>query len=366
MKRIGIDAHMLGDNSGGNERYYENILKNMDVPEECRIFIFMKPGIDTAGLEKKYKVIRFKSHNSFVRNFIELPILAKKLKLDILHTQYFIPFACPCDTYCTIHDICFEHFKDIFTKKEYIRQKLLIPYAAKHSKKVFTVSEYSKKDIADHYKIPEENIIVTYNAVGKEFRKLNDKELDLPGLRTKFGISADRYLLSVCNLQPRKNLVRLIKAFISMKQEQGGAEQLVIVGKKAWMYNDIISEAMQDSKDIIFTDYVSNDDLIRLYNGAHCFVYPSFFEGFGIPPLEAMACGTPVAVSNATSLPEVVGDAGIYFDPFSVEEIKGGLKKILRDDGLRAKLINKGYERINKYNWEESADIVAKSYVLQE
>ena len=190
--------------------------------------------------------------------------------------------------------------------------------------------------------------------------------MDLPGLRTKFGISADRYLLSVCNLQPRKNLVRLIKAFISMKQEQGGAEQLVIVGKKAWMYNDIISEAMQDSKDIIFTDYVSNDDLIRLYNGAHCFVYPSFFEGFGIPPLEAMACGTPVAVSNATSLPEVVGDAGIYFDPFSVEEIKGGLKKILRDDGLRAKLINKGYERINKYNWEESADIVAKSYVLQE
>ena len=353
---------MLGDNSGGNERYYENILRNMEVPAECKIFLFMKSGFEDDGLKEKFEIIRFKSHNSFIRNFIELPVLAKSMKLDILHTQYFIPFLCPCDIFCTIHDICFEHFKDIFTKKEYIRQKLLIPYAAKHSKKVFTVSEYSKKDIADHYKVPKENIIVTYNAVGEEFRKLSQKELDLPELRGKFGISADRYILSVCNLQPRKNLVRLIKAFISLKQEQSGAEQLVIVGKKAWMYNDIISEALQDSKDIIFTDYVSNEDLIRLYNGAHCFVYPSFFEGFGIPPLEAMACGTPVAVSNATSLPEVVGDAGIYFDPFSVEEIRNAIMRLLGDVELCKEQIQKGLKRIKEFCWKNASKIITDTY----
>ena len=362
MKRIGIDAHMLGDNSGGNERYYENVLKNMDVPEKCGIFIFMKPGIDASGLEKKYKIIRFKSHNSFARNFIELPILAKKLKLDILHTQYFVPFLCPCDTFCTIHDICFEHFDDIFTKGEYIRQKLLIPYAARHSKKIFTVSEYSKKDIIEHYRIPEKNIVVTYNGVGKEFRILSESELNIVGLKEKFGIRSDGYVLSVCNLQPRKNLIRLIKAFIRLKKEYGGDEQLVIVGKKAWMYNEIISEAMQSSKDIVFTDYVSNEDLIRLYNGASCFVYPSFFEGFGIPPLEAMACGTPVAVSNNTSLPEVVGTAGIYFNPFSVEEIMAAIKRLLDDEELRQCLIQRGLERSKEFSWKEAAGKVVGEY----
>ena len=362
MKRIGIDAHMLGDHSGGNERYYTNILRSMSVPEGYRIFLFVKQGVDVSAFENKYDVVRFKSQNAFVRNFVELSVLASSLRLDVLHTQYFIPFIRSCRVLCTIHDICFEHFKDIFTKKEYIRQKLLIPYAARHSQKVFTVSEHARQDIIEHYGIPENNVVVTYNAVSEDFRKLTKDELDEAGLRQRFDISDKRFILSVCNLQPRKNLVRLIRAFTALKEKYEIEEQLVIVGKKAWMYDDILSEAIQNAKDIIFTDYVDGLELVRLYNAAHCFVYPSFFEGFGIPPLEAMACGTPVAVSDATSLPEVVGDAGIYFDPFDTDKMGEAIKLLLDDSGLCEELREKGFKRVKQFSWEKSAEKIIQTY----
>lgn len=136
----------------------------------------------------------------------------------------------------TIHDICFEHYRNIFTKKEYIRQKILIPYAAKHSRYIFTVLEYSKNDIAEHYGIPRDRIIVTYNAVSDDFRELTKEELDAAELRTKFGISRD-YILTVGNLQPRKNMIRLIRAYRSLREGGKITHQLVIVGKKAWMFS---------------------------------------------------------------------------------------------------------------------------------
>ena len=124
-----------------------------------------------------------------------------------------------------------------------------------------------------------------------------------------------------------------MRAFVKLKKDSHFSDvQLVVVGKKAWMFDDIMKESADNNKDIILTDYVSNEDLVRLYNLADGFVYPSFYEGFGIPPLEAMACGTPVAVANATSLPEVVGDAGMYFDPFSEEEITNSIVKLLDED----------------------------------
>ena len=358
---VGIDAHMIGDHSGGNESYYSNIIKNMTIPAGDRYILFVKKGTDMSSYSDKFSIVEFESEGAFKRNFIELPKLCKKYKLDVLHTQYFIPFNRPCPVVCTIHDICFEHYKDIFTKKEYIRQKLLIPYAAKHSQYVFTVSNHAKKDIEDHYNIDSKNVIVTYNAVNESYRIMSEKELDKNELYLKFGIKND-YILSVCNLQPRKNLVRLIQAYKKLKGEKGGQEQLVIVGKKAWMFNDILKEALDGASDIIFTDYVDSVDLVRLYNAAKLFVYPSFFEGFGIPPLEAMACGTPVVVANATSLPEVVGDAGIYFDPFNVEDIKEAIKKMLTDEKLREESVLKNPEQVRKFTWKKSSDIITECY----
>lgn len=362
MKIVGIDGHMIGDRSGGNESYYTNILQNMDFSgTDIHPILFLRKGVDDKAYKGVFEIVRFESDNAFVRNFIELPKLCKKYKLDLLHTQYFIPFSRPCPVVCTIHDICFEHFKDIFTKKEYFRQKLLIPYAAKHAKYIFTVSTHAKNDIVSHYHVSQDKVIVTYNAVNKNFRKLTDKELQEEELRSKFHIGNSVYVLTVGNLQPRKNLPKLIRAFVAYKKKHPDDIKLVIVGKKAWMFSDILKEACQNNRDIIFTDYVTNTDLIRLYNAARCFVYPSFFEGFGIPPLEAMACGTPVAVSNKTSLPEVVGDAGLYFDPFKENEIEECIESMIdrkKDENLE-KIMK---EQVLKFSWKESVCKIMEIY----
>lgn len=363
MINIGIDGHMLGDRSGGNESFYSNILLNMEIPKGTRIFLFVKTGVDVSKYADKFEVVYFKSKNAIVRNFWELTMLSKKYKLDVLHVQYFIPIFRPCKVVCTIYDICFEHFKDIFTRKEYYRQKILIPYAAKHSERVFTVSNHAKNDIIKHYCVKNNNVLVTYCAVSAKFRQLTSIELNNQELRMKYNIGSSKYVLSVCNLQPRKNLVRLIRSFISMKKDFGGEEKLVIVGKKAWMFNDILKTAIDGSKDIVFTDYVEGDDLIRLYNEASCFVYPSLFEGFGIPPLEAMACGTPVAVANTTSLPEVVGDAGLYFDPYSEDQIKHSMTRLLNDSELCLELKQKGFQQASKFSWKKSSELLTSTYL---
>lgn len=360
--RIGIDGHMIGDHSGGNESYYTNFLLNMNPTIDIELFLFVNDDVEVSIFNEKYKIVRFKEKNAFKRNFIELPRLCKKYKLDLLHTQYFIPFYRPCPVVCTIHDICFEHFRTIFTIPEYIRQKLLIPYAAKHSKLIYTVSHYSKEDIVNHYKVKPQKVLVTYNAVSSKFKKLNRDELDERELRKKYGIGDSRYILSVGNLQPRKNLTRLIQAYLSYIKKSKDKSKLVIVGKKAWMYDDILKEACKKSDSIIFTGYVSTEDLVRLYNAATCFIYPSFFEGFGLPPLEAMACGTPVAVANSTSLPEVVGDAGRYFNPFSVEDITQCIFEMMSEENNKPYLKKAEIQKL-KFKWEKSSRIILNSYI---
>ncbi len=361
--RIGIDGHMIGDRSGGNERYYQNILREMQGSPDWEGYLFLKEGVDSAPFEDRFRIVRFKSSHAAFRNFIELPMLARKYHLDLLHTQYFIPFFCKCPIVCTIHDICFEHHKDIFTRGEYIRQKLLIPYAAKKSKLIFTDSVYSKQDIASKYRIAPERIAITYCATDGSFQRLDEQALDEEGLREQFGIGTQPYILTVGNLQPRKNLPRLIDAFQKMKAQITECRldyKLVIVGKKAWMYSDVLKQA--SDPDIVLTDYVSETDLVRLYNAAEMFVYPSFFEGFGLPPLEAMACGTPVIVSNATSLPEVVGDAGLYFDPFCIDDIQNAIQMLLSDPDLKKKLVNNGFEQVRKFRWARSAQLICTKY----
>ena len=361
--RVGIDGHMIGDHSGGNESYYSNILQNMDFGNTgIEAILFLQNGVDATPYKEKFRIVRFKSDSTLKRNFVEIPKLCKKYKLDLLHMQYFIPFYRPCPVVCTIHDICFEHYKDIFTKREYYRQKFLIPYAAKHSEAIFTVSNHAKNDIAENYSLSKDKLYVTYNAVNNRFYKMAEEDLNETELRRKFQIGDERFLLCVGNLQPRKNLPRLIRAFRKYVQNSKEKTKLVIVGKKAWMFDDVLKTALDGTNDVILTDYVSDTDLVRLYNAAHAFIYPSYYEGFGIPPLEALACKTPVAVANTTSLPEVVGNAGIYFDPFDENSMVEAIKSILNNDAVRDKIIDEAMERVRTFSWKKSSDIIVSIY----
>ena len=359
---IGIDGHMIGDKSGGNERYYINILKHLPIDSNDTVYLFVNPGTDVSDLKSKFRIVEFSSGSAFKRYLFELNRFCKAYHIEVLHTQYFIPFLRSCKVVCTIHDICYEHFEGLFTKRDLFRQKLLIPYAAKKANAIFTVSEFSKKDLVDCYRIDPEKVRITYNAVNNEFRVLSKNELNESELRKKYGIGNCPYVLTVGNLQPRKNLLRLMDAFVKWKKLTNNSSRLVIVGKKAWLYSDIIELSRANSDDIILTDYITTEDLIRLYNAASCFVYPSIFEGFGIPPLEAMACGTPVAVSNTSSLPEVVGDAGIYFDPYCLEEMVNSLDILMRNTEIRTILIKKGLDRKNNFQWAKSATIIMNTY----
>ena len=357
--KIGIDAHMLGDHSGGNQRFYENILQHMTVPADSTIFLFVKRGTDISIYKDRFKIVYLKSKSSSGRYLWELPRLCRKLKLDILHTQYFIPFIRPCRTICTIHDICFEQNSSWFARKDYIFQKTMIPYAARHSDHIVTDSEYSRQDIIKCYRISPQKISVIYSAADDQFFQADAAKINSTSVRVKYGIGDTPYILSVGNLNPRKNIARLIRAFLMLKKKYGGNEKLVIVGKNDYKADEVLSEA---SNDIIFTGYVNNEDLTGLYHESRCFVYPSLYEGFGIPPLEAMAGGTPVAVSNRTSLPEVVGEAGLYFDPEDETQIMQSIHSLLTDSVLRETLVRNGYEQAKRFDWKASAEKLTALY----
>lgn len=361
---IGIDAHALGDKSGGNETYYRNLIENFTEEEAGNIILFVDNEFDTSNLKFSGQIVRFKSKNSFARNYIEIPYLMCKYRLSVMHMQYFIPFIRFCPVVTTIHDISFEHFKDIFTKKDYFLQKHLIPYAARRSKAIITVSEYSKKDICTRYGVNANHVKVTYNAPADQYRKMELTPEAKERIRTRYGIKED-YILSVGNLQPRKNIKRLLEAYIQFKKETQASIPLVIVGKKAWMYEDIFNhlEAGEIQNDIIFTGYVSDEDLIGIYNMASIFVYPSIFEGYGLPVAEAMACGVPVATSNVTAIPEVAGDACILFDPTEVDEIKSSINQLYSNLELRERCIQRGYVQVDKFNWKYSANETYQIYM---
>jgi glycosyltransferase involved in cell wall biosynthesis len=187
----------------------------------------------------------------------------------------------------------------------------------------------------------------------------------LERVRALYGIKGD-YVLAVGSIQPRKNLVRLIAAYAELRRARASAAlpQLVLVGKRAWLYGETLRavEAHSLHNFVTFTGYVSADDLPALYTGALCFVYPSYFEGFGLPPLEAMQCGAPVLAGDRTSLPEVLGDAGLLVNPFDERAIAEGLARLIDDGDLRADLRRKGLERARLFDWHETARLTLKAY----
>ena len=358
--RIGIDAHMLGDCSGGNESYASGLFRAFEPDKKNEYILFMKPGVDDSPYRDKFTIVRFKSKNAFVRNFIEMTVLCLKYKLDILHTQYFIPFIRPCKTIVTIYDICFERFEGIFTKKEYLRNRTLIPYAARHACHVITISEFSKKEISEVYGIPTNKISVVYSAADEDFKQADVDEQTGHRIREKYDIGDSSFVICVGNLQPRKNIPRLVEAYNNYCKQRGSKDvvKLVIVGKKAWLYDESLKMAVGNSN-IILTDYVSRQELIGLIKEADGLIYPSIYEGFGMPPLEAYECGTDVAVSDIPVMHEVMGENAIYFDPYDVEKITDAIVDLINKKNGG---ISHNDNSTPSFSWEKSAKKLESIY----
>jgi glycosyltransferase involved in cell wall biosynthesis len=365
--RIGIDAHAIGSQLTGNETYIKNLilaLAELDRVNEYVLF-FTRPDVARAW-ENRYPNVRvqlLRPHTPYARIPISFPIALYKTGVDLLHVQYTAPPFYRKPIVVTIHDLSFEHFPQFFSHRERFFFKRTIPHTARRAAKVLTVSEYSRQDLIRTYNLPPEQVVVTPNGVGPEFRPVREKTR-LAALRQQYGI--DRaYLLSVGNLQPRKNLARLIRAYTQLRASVEDFHcQLVIVGQKAWLSKNIFHEAHRSryAGDVILTDYVPEDDLPGLYSGATAFVYPSIFEGFGLPVLEAMACGAPVVTSNSSALPEVVGTAGLMVDPYDEEALAKAIQRLVYDAQLRAQLSEHSLQQAAKFSWRRTAELTLAVY----
>ena len=253
-----------------------------------------------------------------------------------------------------IHDLNFEHYPEDIPKWPRAYLKSNFRKFARKAAHIFTVSEYSKQDIVSLYNIEPEKITVSYNAASHHFKPVS--EAIKTEIKVRYSSSED-YFVYVGAIHKRKNIDRLIAAFSQFKSATGSKTKLVIVGESLWANQEGAVEE-RDVSDIVFTGHVKIDQLAKIVGAAKALCLVSYFEGFGIPLVEAMQSGVPVLSGNLTSLPEVCGGAGVLVDPFSIDEITDGLSRLDSDDQLRSDLIPKGIERAKDFDWQKSADII--------
>jgi len=290
-----------------------------------------------------------------------IPNLLKDLKPDLfLSPDGYLSLSAKTKSLAVVHDLNFEHYPEYlpYLSRKYYQH--FFPKYCKAATRIATVSEYSKKDIVDTYKIASEKIDVVYNGANEIYKPLPKSEKQL--IKQKYSQSAD-YFLYVGSLHPRKNVSGLLKAFDAFKKSSSNNIKLIIAGEKYWWTDEMKNayDTMQFKNDVIFLGMQSANQLKYLIASAMAMVYVSFFEGFGIPILEAMRCDVPVITSNVTSMPEVAGNATLLADPFSVDSIKDAMQQIAGNESLRKDLIEKGRIRKNNFSWDKTASLLWES-----
>ena len=290
-----------------------------------------------------------------------VPVALRKIKPDVFFSpDGYLSLHAKCPQVVQFHDLNFEHFPADIPKRFLWHYKHYFPRYARKAKRIVTVSEFSKQDIVDCYHIDKEKITVAYNGVNEIFCPIGEDEQKK--IREQYSMGYP-YFMFVGSLHPRKNLARLFTAFDKFKSDtdtdHANDIKLVIVGEKRWWTKPIQEayDAMRHKGDVIFTGRLCAEDLHRVTAAALASVYVSYFEGFGIPIVEAFRCGTPVVTSNVTSMPEVAGDAAVLVDPFDVDSIAEGMKRVM-DDCLRKQLVEKGYERARMFSWDKAANVI--------
>lgn len=367
---IGFDATAALRQAAGIGRYVRELLAALarrDDGDVYRIFCLAGGAIEGAlpPLGEHVRVRRVPisdrlSNTIWHRARLPLPVQVFTGRVDLFHSPDFtLPPAPGVPSILTVHDLAFLRVPQCAypTLRRYLER--VVPRSARRATHIIAVSQATRRDLIDLLDIPPERIQTVAEGVSHEFRPLETAYVQ-PVLR-RLGLSQP-YVLAVGTLEPRKNYVRLLEAYASLRQ-RGVEARLVIAGGKGWLYEPIFRRL----RELRLEDQVTfvrppDRDLVALYNGAQALVYPSLYEGFGIPPLEAMACGIPVACSTSASLPEVVGDAACTFDPADAGDMAGVLERVLHDDRLRADLRSRGLQRAKGFTWDRAAAETQRVY----
>ncbi len=363
--RFSVDAHTIGCHLTGNEVYIRNLLNEFADLDPSNEFIAYVSKPEAPSHLSARVVTRWVSQNPYKRLALDLPSAVRRDRPELLHVQYTGPLFTSVPLVVSVHDVSYLELPDCFTRFRREQLKFTVHRTVRKAAAILTPSEFSRRAILDHYDLEEHKVVVVPNAVSSQFRPM-DRRVALNALEKKFGLRGP-YVLTVGDLQPRKNHLGLLKAFEeAVRAHPQLTHQLVFVGKETW-YSKDLHRAVEKSSikgRVHFTGFVEDTDLVSFYAGCDLFVFPSFYEGFGLPILEAMACGRAVASSNTTAMPEVADAAGILFDPRSTAEMSRAISDVLLDSELRQRLERLGAQRASLFSWEKAAERTLDVYAM--
>lgn len=355
----GYEANVL-QRLGSSQVAFE-LLRNFEKLDRKNEYTILLPTPPLEDLPKervgwKYKILRPKK--LWTQIALPLALFTAKQKPDIIFSPtHYIPRFSPVKRIVTIFDLSFLHFPEMFNKKDLWQLKNWTKFSAINAEHIITISNFSKQDIIKQYGIKKEKITVAYPGYNEDKFRVKSRES-----------REDNYIIYIGTIQPRKNLIRLIEAVARIENLK-----LLIVGKtggegrEGWKYQEILETPKKLGVEdrVQFLGFVPTEKLPDLLRGSMGFILPSLWEGFGIPVLEAMATGTPVIVSNVSSLPEVVGKAGLLVDPYSVDQIEQAIRTLITDKKLRQKYGKMGLEQAQKFSWEKMAKQVLKVFEIK-
>ncbi len=366
MLRIGIDYTAAARQRAGIGRYARELITALLALGSTHQYVIFGAtgGLETDDwrLEIQGDRVRFRtlplSDDWIARLWhrLRLPIPVETITgaLDIFYSPDFVlpPTRRATRTLLTVHDFSFLHYPEHFVPKLVNYLKQVVPRSVARADRVLADSEATRADLIAHLGAPPDKVEVLYGGVAPRFRS-EPEPGEKERLQARYGIGDQPYVLSVGTLQPRKNYVRLIRAFNQLANQP--TNQLLIAGGRGWLYKDIFAEAEKHSDRVHILGFVDDADLPALYRNAALFAFPSLYEGFGFPVLEAMACGVPVVCSNASSLPEVAGDAALLIAPSDTGGLAAAMARVLEDADLRRDMVARGFVHAAQFTWERAA-----------
>jgi glycosyltransferase involved in cell wall biosynthesis len=374
--RTGVNAQLLylsgSYRAAGTSRYIHQLLAHMrpitSPEDEMMVFTgrWRLPAELSPTPHFRVRQTRLPTWKPPVRilweQLLQPPAVALE-RLDVLHSMSYVqPLLSPVRSVVTMLDLSFLRMPEAFNRWNRIYLATMARVSARRSDRIIAISESTRRDIVHYFGVPAGKVEVIYCGVDAHYRPEEDASL-LERFRRERGLP-ERFLLYVGTLEPRKNVERLVEAYSRVRTELGPSHKLVLGGAKGWLYDRIFARVRQLGLEgeVVFAGYIPDEDLPLWYNLADIFIYPSLYEGFGLPPLEAMACGTPVITSSASSLPEVAGTAALMVDPLDVDDLANAIMRVLGDSALHQQLEAAGPRQAARFRWADAAARTMKVY----